>query len=143
MYRRNVLLVLIALATLSKPLAAQTSRGTITGIVTDAQRAVIPKTTVQLTSLLTKLIRSTVSNDSGMYRFDAVDPGSYELRCSQSGFKILSTNEFDVGATQTVTIDVMLQIGETSETIRVTAEVPQIQVETSARSANIPTFAIQ
>jgi outer membrane receptor protein involved in Fe transport len=143
MYRRNVLLALIALATLSRLLGAQTSRGTVGGIVMDAQRAVIPKATVQLTALSTNVIHSTVSNEAGLYRFDAVDPGFYDLKFSQSGFQTLSAKEFEVGAAQVVTIDVILQIGGTSQTIEVTAEVPRMQVEAPTRAANIPASAIQ
>jgi len=143
MWRRTLFLSLFALTMLSKHLGAQTSRGTISGIVMDAQRAVIPNATVQLNALSTNVIRSTASNDSGLYRFDAVDPGFYELKFSQSGFQSLSTKEFEMGAAQIVTMDVTLQIGGTSETISVTTEVPQIQVETPTRGANIPTLAIQ
>src|SRR5436190_9767621 len=141
MSRWTLFLSLFAPAMLS--LGAQTSRGTISGIVMDAQRAVIPNASVQLTAFSTNVIRSTASNDSGLYRFDAVDPGFYELKFSQSGFQSVSTKEFEISAAQMVTMDVSLQIGETSETITVTAEVPQIQVETPTRATNIPAFAIQ
>src|SRR5437588_252528 len=70
-----LLIALLALGTLSENLGAQTSRGTISGIVMDAQRAAIPNTTVELRALSTNVTRSTLSNDSGLYRFDAVDPG--------------------------------------------------------------------
>src|SRR5436190_6580699 len=143
MSRRTLFLSLLALATFSKDLGAQSSRGTISGIVMDAQRAVIPNASVQLTALSSNVIRSTASNDSGLYRFDAVDPGFYELKFSQSGFQSVSTKEFEMGAAQIVTMDVTLQIGGTSETITVTAEVPQIQVETPTRATNIPAFSIQ
>ena len=143
MLRRSLFLSLFALATLSKDFGAQTSRGTISGIVVDMQKAAIPNATVQLTALSTNIIRTTASNDSGLYRFDAVDPGFYELKFSQSGFQVLSTKEFEMGAAQMVTMDVTMQVGGTAETISVTAEVPQIQIETATRATNIPAFAIQ
>jgi outer membrane receptor protein involved in Fe transport len=108
----------------------------------DAQRAAIPDTTVELRALSTNVTRNTLSNESGLYRFDAVDPGFYDLKFAQGGFQILTTKQFEVDAAQ-VTMDVILQIGETSETIEVTTEVPQIQVETAARVTSIPANAIQ
>ena len=143
MSRHTLFVALFALAALSKDLGAQTSRGAISGIVMDGQRAAIPNTAVELRALSTNVIRATLSNDSGLYRFDAVDPGFYDLRFSQSSFQTVTTKEFEVDAAQMVTMDVILQIGGTSETINVTAEVPQIQVETAARAANIPAFAIR
>src|SRR5690242_3582894 len=110
MLRRSLFLSLFALATLSKDFGAQTSRGTISGIVVVMQKAAIPNATVQLTALSTNIIRTTASNDSGLYRFDAVDPGFYELKFSQSGFQVLSTKEFEMGAAQMVTMDVTMQV---------------------------------
>src|ERR1051326_4577066 len=143
MSRCTLLIAFLALGTLSEDLGAQTSRGTISGIVMDAQKAAIPNTAVELRALSTNGTRITRSNDSGLYRFDAVDPGFYDLKFAQGGFQILTTKQFEVDAAQMVTMDVILQIGETSETIDVTAEVPNIQVETAARATTIPAVAIQ
>jgi protocatechuate 3,4-dioxygenase beta subunit len=54
----------------------QTSRGTVSGTVTDPTGAVIAGADVTLTSAATKLNRTTKTNGEGLYRFEAVDPGS-------------------------------------------------------------------
>ena len=71
------------------PAQAQTSRGTLSGIVTDASGATLPNATVKLTNKETNQNRATTTNDSGLYRFDAVDPGSYELNVSATGFSLV------------------------------------------------------
>jgi hypothetical protein len=58
---------------------AQTSRGTVTGTVLDPTGAVITGARVTLTGVETAVRLSTNSNDAGVYRFDAVDLGTYDL----------------------------------------------------------------
>ena len=69
----------ITVVLLHATLAAQTSRGTVTGLVTDAQKAAVPGAKVELTGIATNVTRTTQTNESGLYRFDAVDPGPYKL----------------------------------------------------------------
>jgi hypothetical protein len=57
---------------------AQTSRGTLTGIVTDSSNAVVVDATVRLTETATAVSRQTTTNGAGLYRFDAVDLGTYK-----------------------------------------------------------------
>ena len=65
----------------------QTSRGTVTGTVLDQSGAAIRAAHVHLAGVNTGARLSTVSNDSGVYRFDAVDLGVYELEIAHPGFR--------------------------------------------------------
>src|SRR5690349_4708081 len=65
----------------------QTSRGTVTGTIIAASGAVVAGARVVLTGAATGARRSTVSNDAGIYRFDAVDLGLYELGVTHPGFR--------------------------------------------------------
>ena len=65
----------------------QTSRGTVTGTVLDQSGAVIRGAGVRLAGVDTGAKLSTMSNDSGVYRFDAVDLGVYELEVAHAGFR--------------------------------------------------------
>src|SRR5437899_1880845 len=64
------------------PLAAQSSRGTVTGLVSDSSKAAVASATVELRNERTQVSRSTTTNDAGIYRFDAVDPGTYTIKVS-------------------------------------------------------------
>src|SRR5262245_24324931 len=66
---------------------AQTSRGAVTGTVRDPAEAVIHGATIVLTNTQTGVRRSTPSNEAGVYQFDAVDPGDYELKVTHPGSK--------------------------------------------------------
>ncbi|MDQ3254508.1 MAG: carboxypeptidase-like regulatory domain-containing protein, partial [Acidobacteriota bacterium] len=71
--RIKVIILTAALFGLSLVAAAQTSRGTVSGVVTDTAGAVVPGASVTLTSDATNQARTTVSNEEGFYRFDAVE----------------------------------------------------------------------
>ena len=130
----HVFVLSLALAAVA---SAQTSRGTVSGLVTDSQKGVIPAATVDLTNLSTNVSRSTQTNEAGLYRFDAVDPGQYSLQVKSTGFRSYVAKQFDVGAAQVVTLDPMLEIGELTQVIEVSGDGVQLQTEAPVRAVNI------
>lgn len=121
---------------------AQTSRGTVNGIVTDQSGAAIAAVDVELRSLTTGVIRTTKSNEVGNYRFDAVDLGSYQIAANSTGFQQLQTQPFEVVANQVRTIDVRLELGEQKSVVQVVADTVQLQVEAPVRGVNIDTTRV-
>ena len=65
------------------------STGTIQGRVADAQGAVLPGVTVTATSPSALGAQTTVTSETGNYRFPAVPPGTYELTFELAGFNTL------------------------------------------------------
>ena len=59
---------------------------TISGRVMDQNGAVIPGAEIQATLSKTQLTRKTTSNAQGRYRLVQLEPGSYVLRVSATGF---------------------------------------------------------
>ena len=90
---------------------AQTSRGTVSGIVADTTGAVIAGATVTLTNTQTGLSRSTVTNEEGLYRFDAVDLGLYTVRITATGFGAITKNNIMINANQISQVDTALSPG--------------------------------
>lgn len=121
---------------------AQTSRGTVNGLVTDQTSAAVSAASVELRSLTTGVIRTTKCNEVGNFRFDAVDLGSYVVVVSATGFQQLQTQPFDVVANQVRTVDVRLEVGEQKSVVQVVAETIQLQVEAPLRGANIDTTRV-
>ncbi|HET6893658.1 MAG TPA: carboxypeptidase-like regulatory domain-containing protein, partial [Pyrinomonadaceae bacterium] len=101
--------------------SAQTSRGTVTGIITDPNEAVVAGAEVELKNTATNQIRTTTSNDSGLYRFDAVDLGTYEVTIRAKGFKSVKNTGVEVQANRTATLDQQLEIGATETVVDVSA----------------------
>jgi outer membrane receptor protein involved in Fe transport len=120
----------------------QTSRGTVTGLVSDAQQSAVPNANVELTSLSTNTTRSTTTNEAGLYRFDAVEPGRYTLQVKSTGFRSFAAKEFVVGAAQVLTLDAAMEIGDVQQVVEISAQSVQLQTEAPVRAANITTKQI-
>ena len=117
--KRTFVAVLLVLAGAAH---AQTSRGTITGTVLDASGAVIGGAHVTVTGVETGVRLSTKSNDAGVYRFDAVDPGTYDLQVTNPGFRVFLGARINVEANRATTIDPRLDVGAAETTVEVNAE---------------------
>src|ERR1700744_6288803 len=78
---------LFTLGVLSLSAYAQTSRGAITGVVIDPSGAAVAGASIGLTGIDTGVAQATRTNDAGIYRLDALDPGPYRLTVSHPGFK--------------------------------------------------------
>ena len=115
----------------------QTSRGTITGIIADPTGASVPNASVEITHETTGVTRSTTTNDSGFYRFDAVDLGTYTVSVKQTGFRTFVRRAVPISGGLTSSVDVQLEVGETQTTIEVVSSAVLLQQETVARGGSI------
>jgi hypothetical protein len=109
--------------------------GEITGRVTDPSGAVIPGASVTLTNVNTSAVRNVVTTEAGAYTFPSIAPGSYRLRTELPGFKTAVSEPFEVQVQQVVRLDVVLQVGQVSETVEVAAAADLLQAETAAVGA--------
>src|SRR5260370_15357546 len=107
---------------------AQTSRGTACGTVTDPSGAVISGASLALTNTATGVHRSGTSNEAGIYRFDAVDLGTYELKVTHPGFKAFLATGLGVEANRTTVIDPSLELGNEAIAVQVSAEAETVTV---------------
>ena len=120
----------LALGMSPKPVFAQsTSTGMIVGVVTDASSAVVPNATVTITLKSTGTSRSTVTDSQGRYVFADVDPGTYDITISKTGFSstVISNQTVQIG-TQ-LTENAKMQLGSVSTTVTVT-ETPGAELQT-------------
>jgi len=115
----------------------QSSRGTVTGLAVDPSQGAVSSAKVDLTNELTKVVRSTETNGSGIYRFDAVDPGTYTLKIEAAGFKTVEQAAFEVTASQVKQVDVQLEVGSVSSTVEVSSQATLIQTEAPVRGGTI------
>ncbi|HET7285996.1 MAG TPA: carboxypeptidase regulatory-like domain-containing protein, partial [Pyrinomonadaceae bacterium] len=113
---------------------AQTSKGFVVGDIVDPTGAAIGGATIRITNASTGITRETMSASDGTFRIDAIDPGSYKIEVSQSGFKTATRENVVVVAAQTTTAQFQLQVGEPSEIVTVaSAEEVMLQAQDGAR----------
>jgi hypothetical protein len=100
---------------------AQTSRGAVAGAVTDSTGGVIAHAAITLTHAQAGVKRSTRSNSAGLYRFDAVDIGLYELSIAHPGFRTFVAASVGVKANRTTSVDARLEVGSVDTQVTVNA----------------------
>jgi hypothetical protein len=116
----------------SAPAVAQTSRGTVTGLVSDPRGAVIQGATVELRNIETNQTRSTTTNDEGIYRFDAVDLGTYDLKIMAQGFRAYTARGIVIQANRIATFDAQMETGGTEVVVEVNAGSEEILQKSDA-----------
>ncbi|PWT97565.1 MAG: hypothetical protein C5B51_31130 [Terriglobia bacterium] len=132
--RNKVCCLLIAVFAIFATSAAhaQTTFGSIVGVVMDSSGASVPGAQVTLTNVGTSAKRNTVTGAEGRYEFPNVTPGNYRLEVETQGFKRATREPINLEVGATDKIDFALQVGAASEAIQVTAETPLLQPETSS-----------
>ena len=109
--------------------AAQETRGSLSGIVSDGSGAVVARADLRLTNTETGVVLTTVSNDAGLYRFLFLNPGQYKIVVSMAGFKTFERDRIQLSVSEAGTLPVVLEVGAQSERITVSAEAPLIEAE--------------
>lgn len=115
----------------------QTSRGTIAGLISDPSGAAVPNAAVELHDNDRNTSRKTQSNEAGLYRFDAVEPGSYHLTVAATGFVRLETRAFGIAAAQVAQLDARLELGEQAVKVEVAADAVALQTESPVRGGSV------
>lgn len=134
-----VLLAALFAAASAAAMFGQTYQGGVRGQVTDAQGADIPRVRVVLTNEATKIGRVSVTNSAGQYVFPAVEPGTYALSLSASGFTGIERHGIVVGVQQFLTLDFEMSVGSVNQTVVVTAAVPLINVSNASNGQVLDT----
>jgi carboxypeptidase family protein len=116
-----VLLSVLMLIATGMPAFAQTSRGAVSGAVSDPTGAVVVGAFVTLTNIETSVTRTTTSGNEGLYRFEAVEPGSYAVKITARDLD--ESTQADVIVTANQTAQVVTQLKWSTEpTVYVTVE---------------------
>lgn len=114
-------------------LLAQSSNGSMGGIVQDPSGALIPGVTITIANTGTGVANTTVSNETGAYTFPSVAPGTYRASAALPGFRTSVFNDVGVGTSAQVRLDFKMQLGEAvGNTVEVSVAAQQLLSESSA-----------
>src|SRR5262245_12323747 len=122
-----LLLLLVAVAV---PAAAQSLTGVITGTVKDEQGGVLPGVTVTLEGKTGT--KTAVTDGAGNYRFAALDPGTYAVQVTMSGFAPQRRDNIVVNVSKDAAVDFALKVGGLTDTVSVVGEAPVVDTTSSA-----------
>lgn len=114
-------------------LNAQVTSGTIFGSVKDPSGAVIPNATITIRGVEIGLTRVVTSVDSGGFVAPNLPPATYTIEVSAPGFKKLEARSVVLSAADNLNAgDFVLQVGATTETVSVTADSGQLQLQSNS-----------
>lgn len=111
---------------------AQDFRATLQGTVTDPTGASVGKAQVVLKNTDTGVDRTIETDGDGAYLFQFLAPGKYQVTVKAPGFRTLARSGIELNVTQTVRMDLALALGDTSETVEVSASVATIETDTTS-----------
>jgi hypothetical protein len=135
--------IAVSLVFASRALGQASSTGALTGIVLDLSGSVLPGVRVHLTADDALYTQSFVTNDNGWFAFPSLPPGDYELQASKSQFKTLNISRIHVPVTETLHLELHMELATRVERTDVVAEAPTVQLETSALGSVVNEEAIR
>jgi hypothetical protein len=134
MLRGPVLGTFFWLLCLAPSAPAQTTFGSITGVVIDSSGAAIPKAAVTATNADTGFSRKDFSAVSGVFNIADLLPGTYIVRVEANGFSSQERQGVALDANHVVNVDFRLSVGTAATQVDVQAAASVINTETSTTS---------
>ena len=124
------------------PAAAQILYGSLTGTVTDQQKAAMPGVTVTAINTGTTVATEAVTDDAGNYTIRNLVPGIYDVTAVLQGFRELRQRGMNITAGNIIRADLALQLGQLSETVNVVAESTLLQTERADLNTELSAKAV-
>jgi len=112
---------------------AQTTSARLQGTVTDTSGAVVPGATVSVTNMGTSRIDAVQTDETGTFVFATLPAGQYKLEIKHAGFASIVQN-VTLQTQQIAAMNFSLRVGQVSDTVTVTSDLPLIESASSAIS---------
>jgi outer membrane receptor protein involved in Fe transport len=112
----------------------QVGSGSLSGVATDSNGAVLPGASIVVTNAMTGTITKVVTNQQGLYTVPDLVVGTYSVAAAAKDFKTLVHSGITLTVGATVVVNFALKPGQTEETIVVT-DLPSQVDTTSAEMA--------
>jgi Carboxypeptidase regulatory-like domain len=146
MVRKGLALGLItglALLVFCRAAWPQAVNSAVEGLVTDPTNSPVPAAQVTLTDLGTGVVKTTVTNQVGLYVFPAVPVGSYSLKVSKEGFKTFNVAGFDVTVAARVTENAVLALGSVTQSVTVEGHPPLLEPSSNELGTLITPMSVE
>jgi hypothetical protein len=129
--------VLISTLIFSLVVFAQSDRGSITGSVADPAGAVVANAPVQIRNIETGAVYQAGTSATGNYTLAQLPAGQYELSTTVAGFKKYTRQGIIVNVAETYRVDIVLEVGSSSESVTVTDAAPLLKTESGELSHTV------
>jgi Carboxypeptidase regulatory-like domain/TonB dependent receptor/TonB-dependent Receptor Plug Domain len=135
----------MALATLALAASsfAQSDTSTISGSVKDATGSSVPGAKVTVKNEGSGVVRESQTNVQGNYTVTSIPAGNYAVSVEANGFKKFTSTGNRLDASLPLSVDITLEVGQTSESVNITAEAQRIQTETATVGKVVDEYQIK
>ena len=127
---------------LGQVFAQSTVTGGINGSVTDPQGGVVPNATITVTNIGTNAVVTVTANADGGFRVSNLQPGSYRVETTVTGFAPAKAENVIVEVGQSTNVDIPLTLGTATAEVEVSGEAPVINTNDNANAININQVSI-
>ena len=127
MSRTNILKCLVGAVLAVFPAVAQIT-GELKGVVLDPSGSPVPNAQVTIKSIETTEQRTVVTDSTGLFAFNLLRVGSYELRVQANGFRV-SVTQAEVRTGEIASVQLTLEVGQVTETVTVADSVARIDTD--------------
>ncbi len=103
--------------------------GSIIGTVTDPQGNAVAGAKVTVTNVTKGTSEQTTTNESGNFSVIHLIPDTYRVKIEGAGFKAYDVPSVLVQVDTAARVDAQLQVGEVTQSVEVTGEVPQLKTD--------------
>src|SRR5258707_1116064 len=122
--------LLLALGTSLATTSFAQGEASIQGVVTDSSGGAIPDVAIRVKNVETGAERNQVTDEAGRYQTAALPVGRYEVRAEKAGFRSEEKTGILLVLGQRESVDLVLQIGDVRQTVKVEAMPTAVAVTT-------------
>jgi hypothetical protein len=116
---------------------AQSTFGSIVGVVKDPSGLVVPGAQIKLTSVDDRSSREAVSDADGLFQFMNVKPGHYEISVQAAGFASFRMESVQLEARQAFRADIPLKVASATQVVEVSDTAAAINTENAVLGDSI------
>ena len=126
---RIITCLLLFYVGLVTPGSAQVNTASVTGLVTDPNRAAIANASVMMKNKSTSVETSSMTDSSGYYTFASLPVGAYTLTVETPGFKKAIHENINLEVGQKARIDFVVEVGAVTESVVVATAPPLLSTQ--------------
>ena len=122
---------------------AQQDVGFVLGTITDPSAGVVVGAKVHIVNESTGIAQDLVTNESGFYQSQPLQPGSYTVTVMMNGYASASERSLVVDAASHVTANVKLEVGSVTTTVNIESTPPALDTVDAQIGNTVDTRAVQ